>query len=479
VDVVVRTHGKPVEDLAAGDFSLFDQGRPQRIAAFSVRRASAAGPVQRLAEGEVSNRQDRRGEEPVAPTVILLDNLDSDSADMAEVRRQLLLYLDNAPAPERIAIYSLNKTLRVVRDFTDDQEQLRETVRRWHSEPSTDANAPSLIEDLPVTGDALTDGMIRAAAKEMTDAANLNRAETAAWALQVIARHLSGLPGRKKLIWAGVSFSAVTMDQRSRVGKTQIEIRDYSRFIEKSVHALNEAQVAVYPIDPRDPYHGGLTAPGIETMNLFAGGTGGRAFYNLSDLAGAFREALEDSEVTYVLGFYPDAARLDGKYHALRVHVARKNVEVRHRRGYVADDNRAPDAAEQQHSLRTALEEPLDATGIGLAARLIPSLAVPGAHEVVLRIHTQDLEMKTEETGGGARVWSALVAISTFLPEHSKPNGTLNNIKLTFTEKRLEEVTRDGYLIRVFVDDRGRAGPVRVAVQDRSSGRTGSLTLPL
>ena len=36
VDVVVRARNGPVEDLKPGDFTVFDQGKPQRIATFSV-----------------------------------------------------------------------------------------------------------------------------------------------------------------------------------------------------------------------------------------------------------------------------------------------------------------------------------------------------------------------------------------------------------------------------------------------------------
>ena len=76
-------------------------------------------------------------------------------------------------------------------------------------------------------------------------------------------------------------------------------------------------------------------------MNLFAGGTGGRAFYAITDLASAIQTAVADSEVTYALGFYPVDIKLDGSYHSLSVKVARKNVDLRHRKGYFATDSTA------------------------------------------------------------------------------------------------------------------------------------------
>ena len=46
-------------------------------------------------------------------------------------------------------------------------------------------------------------------------------------------------------------------------------------------------------------------------MQELADQTGGRAFYNTNDLNGALRLAVEDSSVTYNLGFYPEAESLD------------------------------------------------------------------------------------------------------------------------------------------------------------------------
>jgi len=36
------------------------------------------------------------------------------------------------------------------------------------------------------------------------------------------------------------------------------------------------------------------------------------------------------------LGFYPDAADMDGKFHELKVQTKRKGVRLRHRKGYLA-----------------------------------------------------------------------------------------------------------------------------------------------
>ena len=50
---------------------------------------------------------------------------------------------------------------------------------------------------------------------------------------------------------------------------------------------------------------------------LIASETGGRAFYNANALGDSIQRAVDDLRVTYVLGFYPEEAWWDGKYHRL------------------------------------------------------------------------------------------------------------------------------------------------------------------
>jgi hypothetical protein len=61
--------------------------------------------------------------------------------------------------------------------------------------------------------------------------------------------------------------------------------------------------------------------------------TGGTAAEN-TDVGFAALRALDDSRVTYTLGFYRET--LDGAYHDLKVKVDRKGADVRSRVGYLA-----------------------------------------------------------------------------------------------------------------------------------------------
>ena len=89
-----------------------------------------------------------------------------------------------------------------------------------------------------------------AAAGEMTDYALRDQVYITQAALEAIAEHLSGLPGRKKLVWISGSFPAIPPTQRSNLGLTANEYLDFGPQINHAIRALNGANVAVYPIDP-------------------------------------------------------------------------------------------------------------------------------------------------------------------------------------------------------------------------------------
>jgi VWFA-related protein len=475
VDVVVRSASGPVMGLTADDFTVLDKGKPQKIAVFAVRTpGSRSAPAHPLPQGTVSNRVNARGEEVAGLTVILIDRINTDPEDQIELRRQLLRYLRELGDSERVAVYSLYKTLRVVQDFTHDPDRLRRAVTGSVAESSVDLMTEDLTGDLPRTGDAISDGMMQAVAAEFRDRAIRNRVDVTAYALESIARHLAGLPGRKKLIWASSAFPAAYMEQRSRLGRTQIEQFNFADQIDKAARALNQANVAVYPIDPRNPIRGGFTAPGIDTMNLFANKTGGQAQYVLSDLAAAIHRAAHDDDVTYVLGFYPEYVKLDGSYHPLDVKVARRGVEVRHRQGYFASNSRPPDSKQRKASLNEAFLDPLESTAIGLTGSATPVAGKSGTHLLELLLNLNELHLEPEKGR-----WVALIAIATQFPVKKPPNGTLEEIKITLTEERLKEALRDGYSMKREFSAGGLVGNLRIVLQDRITGQAGSVTVAI
>jgi VWFA-related protein len=475
-------HGHSVAGLAKDDFTISDNGKHQTIATFRVITPENRPLPRDLPQGVYSNRVTTLNEEASGVTVLLIDRVNTEAGDQTEIRRQLLHYLETAPRNERIAIYSLSNVLRVVENFTTDTERLRRMVEtRGSAETSTQLTTDLLVEDLPVTGDALTDAMIQNSANEVKDWAIKDRVHATAFALETIAKHLSGQQGRKKLIWFTGAFPAAYTYTGQRNLTTQIEIRTFGDNIDKAAEQLNDANVAVYPVDPRGIL-AGFDAPGIDTMNLFAGKTGGKAFYAINDMESAIATIEDDGEITYAIGYYPVDQKLDGSFHSISVKVPGHSYEIRHRKGYYAaqfaDDAKQITDKRRKTTLEAAFVDPLEATELGVIARATPAEDKPGIYNLDLNLNLNDFHLDHQGEGAKER-WVALLAIATEFPPKKKPNGSFEEIKLTLTKARLEEALRGGYRIRRPYPAGQLTGALRVVVQDRVSGDIGSVTLPI
>ena len=188
-------------------------------------------------------------------------------------------------------------------------------------------------------------------------------------ALEEIARHLAGLPGRKNLVWLADSF----------IPNPDPDL----------LRKLEDANIAIYLVDAhgeqalgptrlktsgRNPPAAGdaegEAPPGDPTQaeETIAQSTGGLALYHTNDLSGSIRKAIDDASDTYILGFYPAQKSLDATFHKLTVKVAKKGLDVRHRQDYFAFEEQAPTDQDLRETLNRLIGDSLDATAIGLTA---------------------------------------------------------------------------------------------------------------
>ncbi len=104
--------------------------------------------------------------------------------------------------------------------------------------------------------------------------------------------------------------------------------------------AINEAlrgEVVIYAIGIGDPVSFGGVDKG--TLNKLCEATGGRAFIPKSarDLDQAFAQLEQDMRQQYLVAYEPANEATDGSFRKIEVRVAnRKDIRIRHRRGYYA-----------------------------------------------------------------------------------------------------------------------------------------------
>jgi len=130
-----------------------------------------------------------------------------------------------------------------------------------------------------------------------------------------------------------------------------------------------------------------------DTMEALAQRTGGKAYYNSNDLKNAIRGAIDDSKVTYVLGYYPAHNTWDGKFHELNVQVDRKGANVRRRLGYFAFADQPLTDKEKKAAFQEALWSPLESTTLGLTLRVAPNAPKPGKLRVVMVVDAKNIQL--------------------------------------------------------------------------------------
>jgi VWFA-related protein len=491
VNVIVHDKdGQPVADLAAGDFRLYEDGKEQAIESFSVESTIAAvareSPASR---GDFGNRL--RGPAGGGVTVILLDRLNTRFEDQTLARAQIVRFLGRLQPQDRVALYILESdSVHVLHDFTTDSSALLRAVARQRGTTSREMEAAELAPY--ETGEADIDAFVAREFAEVSAAALAERVTSTTRALEAIAHHLAGVQGRKNLIWISSGFPLVIEDRGPRPVTDQVD---------RATRAVNDANVAVYPVDARGlvgAFAGNpsalsststrntdqalrnvfttmsTTRPNIEALQTIAENTGGRAFYETNDITRALSRAVDDSRVTYVLGYSPSQGKWDGSFHKIEVTVRRPGVEVRHRKGYLALPAPRLDPTKRQAALLDAVRSGLEATGIGLTAH-VEKGAAPGQLDVALRLDPASVALqKVGERWEGAFD----LAIMQGLAGGSLFPSLETTVELRLTDDLRARMLKQGLVVNRKVPLRDDALALHIAARDSTTGATGSLIIP-
>jgi VWFA-related protein len=387
VDIVATSKkGEAVADLERSNFTVLEDGKEQTIRHFSFQQpkpvatgpagaAPSASSTAKLPENVFSNAP--RYAPDSALNVVLLDALNTTLPHQAYVRDQMIKFLGKMPQGHPIAVYALGSKLTLLQDFTSDPEALGEVVKKMKSNvsPLLDNAGGGPQEELLPPG-AADSGLVPANLlqsimqfdQERTSYQTDLRITYTLSALNAIARSLAGYPGRKNLIWVSEAFPISIDPNLELTGDIFAGTRNYQEQIADASDHLNDAQIAIYPVDARgleapsafsaansgrDRFGRGLNGPRLgtalsaeaaqlqnvhATMSDMAERTGGKAFYNRNDLDNAIRKSIDDGSTYYTLAYYPENKNWNGKFRKIQVTVNRPEVKVRHRLGYYAVD---------------------------------------------------------------------------------------------------------------------------------------------
>src|SRR5713226_6233781 len=275
--VVTDKDGKEVTGLGAQDFTLLEDGKPQKVTTVSFEQAAELARALRSRRGNlppnVTTSRPEYRMPPGAPVVVLLDALNTPIRDQGRVRMELLKYLDTQLQPgQPIAVYTLARSLRLLQDFTDDPALVKAAVQSFNPAVSLELQLSDVVQRLPRLSGAQPDSGVRGPSRnagifldrmadfynEQANVAIDMRVGMTLTAFRAVAQAVAGLPGRKSLIWVSGSFPMATYtriikysadgeNDPNRVAFNEL----YEDRIRETTSVLTDARLAVYPVDAR------------------------------------------------------------------------------------------------------------------------------------------------------------------------------------------------------------------------------------
>lgn len=381
IPVQVRSKGQHVPGLKQDAFTILQDGKDQKISVFEEVRTT----TDRLKRAPVQPNQFTNElvgtPETARYTVIAIDRINTQTLDMIRVREGLMKFLAQAAdTGEPMRLVSIEyRGIRLVHDFTTDPKAIARALQQT-STPAGKTEAGGTINDSLHDMESMATGAqgsnadansaqlatflsqldkVKESEQDLMAFQQRNSRINSLEALQQLALSLSGLPGRKTLVWAssGYPFGSMAREGRSAVTHNYSQVLEASSLDEYTTHLLNSANIALYPVDARGTINTAFQAidPSVKyapsdsrkqylqeanqdvitTFEHLASSTGGKPCFERSDLSGCFKDALEDSHDYYMLGFYVDPKGMKDGWHKLQVKVSEKGVSVRSRNGYL------------------------------------------------------------------------------------------------------------------------------------------------
>jgi VWFA-related protein len=484
VDVVATdSKGQSVTDLKAADFTVLEDGKPQKISGFNFEHPGGA-PAQavqiNLPPSVVTNTPKFQSN---SLNVILFDTVNGDFAEHAYARDQLLKFLNSAELGRPVAIFALQNQLKLLHDFTTDNKALSEAVFKYRPPATTisSESAESRASAFSTRGDYHT--------SERGIETTLNQ-------LNALAKILAGYPGRKNLIWLSESFPLTlfpeSMGQANGDGqamRTGIDpgssasnlqnaasFKTYAVLIKKVSDALMAAQVAVYPVDAgavgKDDH-----LASQHTMDSMAENTGGKSFKNSNDLVLGLRTGIEDGSTYYTLTYYPENKNWDGQFRRIQVKSDRANMSLRYREGYYAVDptkinKEDSDAVAENFSRSLELDAPA-ATQILFQAQVQPPSEKN--KKVVVTFHIDPRTLGFEQKEGGNEFAHLSCTVWAYGKDRDKPTMSSGTVNANLNAKEYQQMMQQRFLpCDRQLDLKSGTYALRMGVLDRATNKIGT-----
>ena len=362
VDAVVTKDGKPVTNLTAEDFEIFEDGKRQTITSFAyISNVSNTAPQ--------PSGKDAKNTAPVVPfgpvkpneprrtIAFVVDDLGLSAESMYQVRKQLRKFVTEQLQPnDLVAIIHTGGEMGALQQFTNDKRILTRAVDQLHWNYCSRVGIHVLK---PV--ESLDSGATPCAMRSYYSTLK---------SLRFIIDSMGYLPGRKSLVLLSDDTARESQDeffspqgsaQQSGSGdddssSTNTESTNYLPLLQKLAEKAIRSSVVIYSVDTQGLQYTGPTAADSitgrdprqignlqssrsqllfqrrEGGELIAKQTGGFQIRN-SNSYGLDR-IMEDQSGYYLLGYRPSEETFNRRFHHIKAKVKGSGLNIRTRFGF-------------------------------------------------------------------------------------------------------------------------------------------------
>jgi VWFA-related protein len=505
---VLDREGKFIPGLTAADFQVYEDGKPQKVTAFSLVNI----PVERAEQPLFASK-------PIEPDVrnnlqgadgriylIVLDDLHTAALRSQRTKLAAKMFIERyVGSNDLAAVVHTSGRADAGQEFTGSRARLLKAVDRFMGR-KLNSSTMNMVEDANFRAGG---GMPVSASDPVRDIDDKERGYNARNTLESIrnlSQYLGNVRGRRK---AMVFFSeGIDYDIYNVFSNTITEATSVMDSTRDMLAAATRANVAIYAVDPRglgaefeglaaiqsfpDDTSLGLGMGSIfnevrlgqDSLRVMGEETGGFAVVNSNDFRTAFQRIVDDNSSYYVMGYYSTNDRRDGRYRKIEVRLPDKpGYVIRARKGYAAARGKAPAETKvakdgPSPELRDAMESPLPLASLPMAmtAAVFKGPAQKGS--VVISTFISGGTLPLTEDGGMFKNDLEVLGVAT--DDKGKSFSTdRSTVNLNMKPDTAKRVQATGFRVIQSLELQPGRYSLRVAVRESNTRKAGSVMFDL
>lgn len=528
LDVIVKDKkGKAITDLKPEDFTVSENGVPQKIGFFDSTLTSGSEASQ-SSTGIDSTQTTPKGPSGFPRNIIalVLDGQSTELANLKHVREGTIKYIrERISDSDSVALFSISGGLQLLQPFTQDKAKLIAAVEKAYDSSivSKTSEARDISENISALRDRVAGGPPdepiaatpgagtagSAAAQAMIarrmleqyiqlrSSLSAQQTRPVLAALAAIAEGLRSIPGKKTLVMFSQGFVAT-------------EALDWQ--VQSTIDIANRANVTIYIIDSGGltggaPTSGALVsgsplggisgALSMEQRRRSAAGesvfdiarqeglnrqqdllfrisedTGGHFIKNTNDIAGGLERIDTEIRSRYTLSYRSTDQNFDGSFRKVKIEVRRPETSVLTRPGYYAIPPSqivplSPDDRKLMANFANMQAHPT----LPLSLTVNSFRSREGVYIVPLSFEITPAEVKFERQGDKQRLQLEVLGVIRAEGEDKILSRLGGNFDVSLTPQQYESILNDKIFYRQDMQLYAGNYTVDLIVRDRLSGK--------